>query len=34
MMSCGVARIGLIDRRMREVTSRLDAISTLVTIDS
>jgi hypothetical protein len=33
---CGVpvARVGRIDRRIREVTSRLDAICTLVTIDS
>jgi hypothetical protein len=29
-----VARFGHIDRRFREVTSRLDALCTLVTIDS
>jgi hypothetical protein len=29
-----VARGGLIDRRIREVTSRPDALCTLVTIDS
>jgi hypothetical protein len=34
MKSSGVARVGLIDRRIGEVTSRLDAIRTLVTIDS
>jgi NAD(P)-dependent dehydrogenase (short-subunit alcohol dehydrogenase family) len=28
------ARFGVIDRRIREVTSRLDALYTLVTLDS
>jgi hypothetical protein len=29
-----LARVGRIDRRTQEVTSRLDALCTLVTIDS